>query len=278
MRFLFVVTGRNCEDQVIGSLTSIADQKGDHDYAVAVVDDASTDRTGEAVKNFCDGRPGWDYTLNDSRVGAMRNQWDAWHSFDAKLDDVVVWVDADDRLAHADVLNVLAMRYGQTRALLTYGSYKPHPASSTCPPARPYPAEVAEKRAFRQWIREGRGIWHNHLRTISYEVLGQITEEDCKDDRGEWWMTGPDMATYLVALELAGSRSVFLADVLYEYYSAGPEAEWRAVPDTVRKNHQEMLAREPKVPVERLRGSASTNTRESAAARRNERLARSRRR
>lgn len=280
MTFLFIVVGRCCEDQVRGCLDSIAGQKGDHDYRVAVVDDASTDRTGEAVKNFCDRREGWSWTVNDVRVGAMANQFRAWNSFDAEPDDIAIWVDLDDKLAHADVLNVLALRYAETDALVTYGSYKSEPFSSTCPPARAYPVEVAEKRAFRQWMREGRGIWHNHLRSMRWSVLARITEADCRDDNGDWWMTGPDMATMLPALEIAGPRAVFLSDVLYCYTSSLDSAEWRQVPDVVRANHQAMFAREPKVPVlplSRPRDHVQARVvreRERATAARNARLRR----
>lgn len=250
-----IVVGRNCEDKVRGCLDSIRTQAGDHDVSVVVTDDASDDATGRMVEAYlCEHALKWGWFRNYERVGAMANQWRSWNSDRENHEpgDLFVWLDLDDKFFDDQVFNTLERRYAETGALVTYGSYSPDPPSATCPPARAYPREVAEKRAFRQWIREGRGIWHNHCRAMRWEILAQITEEDCKNDQGEWWETGPDMAVYLPALELAGPRAVFLSDVLYSYSSDLDSAEWREVPDLVRKNHREMLARPPKVTVQAL--------------------------
>lgn len=251
LKFLIICVGRQCEDKVYACLESIAMQRGQQ-FHVVIVDDASTDGTWEAVQAFVENDPlpldatAWQ---TPERRGAMRNQWEAWH---VDVDwDVCLWVDMDDKLAHPDVLNRLAREY-EAGALMTYGSYRSEPYSPTCAPATPYPKEVLVKRAFRQWIREARGICHNHARSVSAEVLLQITEEDCKDSEGNWWMTGPDMAVFLPAMEIAGTKIAFIKDCLYAYSSDRGESEWRAVPELVRSNHAEMLARPPKVKVQLL--------------------------
>lgn len=242
MRYLIVVVGRNCEPWAQTCLDSLAALTGP-DYTVAVVDDASTDATADICAPYCDEH-GWTFIRQAERMGAMCNQVTAWQALEPGADDVVVWVDLDDRLAHADVLNVLSRHY-RRGALLTYGSYRSEPHSPTCAPAKPYKREIIRSGAYRNVRRSG-GLLYNHLRTVSWRVLRQLRDEDFRDDDGEWWQTGPDAAVMLPCLELAGSRHQFIRDVLYVYRSDLDHAEWRAVPELVNRNHRQMLARPPK--------------------------------
>ena len=242
MRFLFVVVGRNCEPWAQDCLDSIAALQGPA-YSVCVVDDASTDKTADICAPYCDEQ-GWLFIRNTERVGAMANQVTAWLALEPDPDDVVVWVDLDDKLAHPDVLSVLARTY-RKGALLSYGSYRSEPHSPTCPPAKPYRREIIRANAYRDVKRSG-GLLYNHLRTVSWRVLSRLKDEDFRDDAGEWWQTGPDAAVMLPCLELAGPRHAFLRDVLYCYTSSSPAAEWRLVPELVNANHRQMLARPPK--------------------------------
>lgn len=270
MKFLFVVVGRDCETQAPRALASIAAQKGDHDFRVVVIDDASTDRTAQVVKTACDTfGDDWVYMLNDSPVGAMANQWTAWHLLDLEPDDVVIWCDLDDRLAHDEVLNVLSAVYADG-ATMTYGSYRADPQSDTCPVVAPYPAAVIEDRSFRRFILAHGGILHNHLRTVSWRLLCQITEADCKDSEGRWWMAAPDFAVMLPCMELAGETCRFIPDELYVYTSDLASAEWRLRPRTVNQVHQEILRRRPKFQ------QTDRATRRSVIAAKNERIARRR--
>lgn len=258
MKFLIISTGRDCSDKVTACLDSIASQRG-HEFHAAIVDDCSDDDTADVVRDFLEhGSMSGDasFVRTPERRGAMRNQYDQWT--DTEIDyDVALWCDLDDRLAHPDVLGRLAVEY-EAGALMTYGSYVSEPFASSCQRARPYPLEVQTKGAHRQWIREKRGIFHNHLRSVSRELLERVTVQDCQDGRGNWWMTGPDMAVMLPCLEMARERCAFIEDPLYIYSSDRRESEWVAYPELVRANHQEMLHRPPKVlaePLARVRGA-----------------------
>lgn len=256
MNFLIVCVGRNCEPFALRSLESIAAQN-DPTMRVAVIDDASTDGTGDIVKQFCEGRPGWVHNVNTERVGAMRNQYDAWRSLDPMPDDVVVWCDLDDRLASPGVTKTLRHYYARGTVRLTYGNYKPthtHDGACdqrcscwTCPPVRPYPRSVLTRHGqLRRFIANGGGFRFNHLRTVRYDVLAQLSVEDLQDDDGNWWSSGPDGAVMIPALELAGHRMRVLSETLLLYTADNPESEWRTIVDTVNRNHQQMLARPPK--------------------------------
>lgn len=242
MTYLLVVVGRNCEPWAEACLQSIAAQH-QRPFRVCVVDDASTDGTPAIVEHFAQEH-GWTYQLNYERLGAMRNQYEAWHALDGQPGDVVVWCDLDDRLAHPNVLNILERHY-RRGALLTYGNYRPDPPDPGCPPVARYPASVIGAGTYRWYSSRGH-ILYNHLRTVSWDILAQLGEDDFRDDAGDWWTTGPDAAVMLPALELAGRAHAVIGEVLYVYTSNADHAEWRTVPETVRANHRQMFARPPK--------------------------------
>lgn len=244
MKFHFIVVGRNGPQWVRPCLESIAAQRT-HSFDVHVIDDASDDpEQPRLVKEICESY-GWDYTLNTKRMGAMYNQFQAWNSFSPRGDDVMVWVDLDDRLAHRNVLNVLSAAYRQGM-YVTYGSYTPDPPSATCPPVREYPMAIMRAGTLREHIRHGGGLRFNHLRTVSWRVLQHITADDCKDSDGEWFQTAADAAVMIPALELAGWRYRRLEDVLYIYTSDNPLSDWRISPGQLNKDHAEILKKEPK--------------------------------
>lgn len=239
MRFLFVVTGRNCEAYASRCLESVAALE-DQDVRVAVVDDASTDGTGGIVLGDALNH-GWLGIVNSKQLYALANQVAAWRALDPQDDDVIVFVDMDDRLAHPHVTDVLRDYYSRG-ALLTYGSYRAvpaaHPSAATCRPAEPYPLEVRAARAYRQ----ARSCF-NHLRTVSWSVLKHLTEEDLRDDSGVYWRANTDRAVMIPCLELAGDRVAFVPDVLYEYTCDGDDAVWRVMQDTLITENAQLRAR-----------------------------------
>lgn len=246
MAFLVVMTGRNCRDLTKRAMDSVAEQTGE-EFRVCVVDDASTDGTALVVETEAE-RHGWTYVVRNEPVGAMRNQWDAIRALEPQEGDVVLWADLDDRLAHENVLSRVRQGYDKG-ALMTYGSYTSVPFSSTCAPAQPYPDRIARDGSHRAFMRAHGGILHNHLRSISWEVVSQITDADCQDSDGNWWMVAPDYAIMVPALEISRERCHFIPDVLYEYQSDNVSAEWRVRPGSVNAAHREMMSRAPKRPV-----------------------------
>lgn len=246
MAFLVVTTGRNCAPEWVDEcLASIAGQR-DVPVRAVVVDDASDEpRVTEHVAARCE-EYGFGFISHPEPLGAMASQWEAWHALEPGRSDVVVWVDLDDQLAHPRALRRVARAY-RAGAMLTYGSYQPVPESVTCPPVRPYPRQVVRERSFRAYALRGGGLRYNHLRTVSGEIISQLTEDDCRDREGRWFRSGPDCAVMIPALELAGARHAVLTEVLYLYRSDNPYSEWRRWPGQVNEDHRDVLTREPKV-------------------------------
>lgn len=240
-RFVVVTCVRNTRDKLIDCLASLQAQEYDN-FTVVVIDDASADGSFEVAARRCTVN-GWELRGNTERKGAVVNQWQAIHLGCTSPDDVVVWVDGDDRLARPDTFEILNRHY-DAGALVTYGSYKPDPPSATCAPARPYPERVVRRNLYRRCPERHA---YNHLRTASFSLIQQMTEDDCKDDHGEWFTSTPDAVFMFPLLELARGQVAFVPETLLIYSSDMAHAEWRDHPERVDYVNRTVLARPPKV-------------------------------
>jgi glycosyltransferase involved in cell wall biosynthesis len=247
-RVVVISTGRNCGQWVAGCFKSIERQTYPNIEVIAV-DDASEDDSWHQIGEWCSSRPNWHAVLRDERYGTTRNQFEALRDFGIVPDDIIVWVDTDDRLAHANAIRRVVAAYDRG-ALMTYGSYRPVPASRTCAPAQAYPQHVIDAGSYRDFVHHGGGIYWNHLRTISGRIFLALTEDDMKDGDGNWYATAPDGAFMFPALELAGGRHEFIRETLYLYNSANPNSEWRVDPKQINRDHDHQLrVRRPKRPL-----------------------------
>lgn len=245
MSYLFVVTGRNCASWAEACLTSIAAQPGD--WRCVVVDDASEDGTVVRMLPVIHSDRRFALIHRAEPVGIAQNQWEAVQALEPRRGDVLVWVDLDDRLAHEKVLLRLDREY-DTGALVTYGSYRPDPPSTTCPRVWQYPVDVLRKGTLRRHFSR-LGTRFNHLRTVSWEVFRHFTSADFKDDDGQWFAAGLDYAVMIPAIELAGTRTRYIPDVLYVYTSDNPNSEWRVRAPEANSAHAQVLRRTARRPL-----------------------------
>lgn len=247
MRFKIVTATWNAARWIERCLTSIAEQRYP-DFDVFVVVDPSDDDTAELAERFCEMQ-GWGFRANTERLYALRNQVDAIRAMDdGNPEDVIVFVDGDDYLPNAFVLDRLYQHYGDG-TLLTYGSYRSEPFSPTCAPATTFPREVIAAGTFRRFIAQGGGIRFNHLRTFRYEVFYGLDESDFLDDNGRWFTTVPDSALMVPCLELAGRRHKLVKDVLLVYNSENDQSEWRIRPRLIDADNDAILRKAPKAPI-----------------------------
>ncbi len=244
MRFKIVTAVWNSKDWFSACAESILSQE--ERYDVIVIDDASTDGTAEDVAKYC-AENRWQCYFNETNLGVPHNHWAAINLIWAEPEDVVVFVDGDDRLEEGALTKLRG--YYDDDTLLTYGQYRSEPFSPTCSLAGPYPQDVIDRRAYREHSLLGRGIPWNHLRTVRYSVLSQLTEKDFQFANGEWYRMSGDAAVMYPCLELAGDNFKFIDEVLYVYNSENPQSEWRKAPREGDKVHQDVLHRKPKVPV-----------------------------
>lgn len=252
MRLHVLVAFRNRADLLDRCLQSIAEQT-DHDFAVIVADDASDEAAvDDVLAAWVLDQPhdGWFTFRRPERLGTLHNQVDAIRSVPMAADDVIVFVDGDDRLAHPGALERVRAEYQSGPVELTYGSYQPDPPSSTCPAVRPIPADVCRRRGgYRQWARRNGTVW-NHLRTMRRRIFDAIPVSYFVRD-GDWLQTCPDHALMTPALELAGGRHRMIDDTLLLYTSDRPDAEWRVGSEVELRNYPWVMSRPPLRPLPR---------------------------
>lgn len=222
-KFKIVVASFNSYDFLVPSLESIAEQG--HDAEVCVVDDGSPDpRCAKHVWEMC-GEHGWQAIIHAGNQGTLFGQVEAMRALDADPDDVIVFVDGDDRLAHPEVLDRLEEVYDTTGCHMTYGSYQSVPYSSTCGPASPYPPICIAERDYRNLARWGCPF--NHLRTITGRLFDRLVSTDFMFNDGRWYKAAGDTAVMLPCLELANGAHEFIPETLLLYSSENPISDWR---------------------------------------------------
>lgn len=241
MNFKVVVTGRDCLEAHRACLQSLTRSlSDDHQISVCVVDDASESaQQRELSWSTCD-MTGWTFIQNEQRLGAMRSQVNAIRALDPNPDDVIVWVDGDDRLnADCQVFDVLERHYA-SGSLVTYGSYTTDPPDPKCSPARRYSPECVSRNGYRDIGRYG--LRFNHLRTVSARLFLELDDSDFQHADGSWFMAGCDAAVMLPCLEMAGGSYTRLLQPLYIYTSNNPQSDWRVNARELRRVHDRIAA------------------------------------
>jgi glycosyltransferase involved in cell wall biosynthesis len=147
-----------------------------------------------------------------------------WKQFDD--DDVIVWLDGDDVLAHPRVLEELSVYYG-AGATATYGQFLWQDGTAGfAAPAGPDPRSEPWRAT--------------HLKTFQAKYIKAMRPEDFRDDRGNYLTLALDQAIMLPVLEMSGPSAVFVPKVLYyynnahSYYDNATPEQKQAELDTVR--------------------------------------------
>lgn len=249
--FKIIVTGWKAGPWAERCLQSIIAQTYPH-YEVIVTDDASDDPALSALlQRYCE-QYGWNLILNVRHCGALFNQVRAIRRIARDEDDVIVFLDMDDRFAHPHVLEYLAQVYADRSIQLTYGSYIPIPPSSTCIPAQPYPPWVIRENAYRRFAlmpERGGGIFWNHLRTFRFRLFQALDESDFIGPDGRYYQCGGDAALMFPCLELSGGHFRFIGEILYHYTSNNPNSDWRIRGRETWENVLHILRKPPKSPL-----------------------------
>ncbi len=248
---LYVVTAfKNRPDLLEPCLETIAAQT-DPDFEVLVGDDASDEAGVDAVLNEFSLRRGWHIHRRPERLGVIGNQATLIRSMPMEPEDVIVFLDGDDRFAHPEVISRLREVYSSPAVDLTYGNYRPDPPHDGCPPVKPIPPEVCADTTYRRWAQRNGTCW-NHLRTFRRRIFDAIPDSYMKM-RGQWLDGGADYALMTPALELAGGRHFMFEEVLVLYTSDRPDAEWRSKSEGIAKGRRYSASRRRLAPLPPLK-------------------------
>ncbi len=180
-------------------------------FRIIYIDDASTDGTGDLVEEYIqEWDPEHHTTLirNQTRVGALCNTCKGVSL--CHPDEIVAILDGDDWFAHVHVLEKLNAVYSDSDVWTTYGQFQYYPQSAPGW-ARELPSEVIQKNQIRyyDWVT-------THLRTFYAGLFQKIQIQDLLYN-GRFFTTAGDLAYTWPIVEMAGSHSRFIPDVLYIY-------------------------------------------------------------
>lgn len=182
-------------------------------FEVVLVDALSQDKTYEIAKKYSEKIANLRIYQNEVRLPQIANM--VLLTKLSRPNSIIVSVDGDDWLPHNKILQKLDQIYCDN-VWMTYGTYKEYTGfasyRSVSHVYKAYPEDVIAKSTFREypWLA-------SHLRTYRRELFLKIDELDFKREDGYWLDTTGDQAFMFPMLEMAGSKSLYIKDIMYIY-------------------------------------------------------------
>lgn len=217
-QFSILILSYNNEKWVEGNILSALDQEYSN-YRVIYVNDASTDKTEERLKELIENHPKKNlvnFYSNLTNRGAASNLYHYIHKL-VKDEEVVVCLDGDDQLFSPDVLGTLDKVYqNPNREIwITYGQYRYLSTGKIghCVPM-PYANDGNNPINFGYRKKE---FCFSHLRTFKGWLFKKIRKKDlCL---GENFVNmAPDVACMWPMIEMASNGHFqFIEKILYIY-------------------------------------------------------------
>jgi glycosyltransferase involved in cell wall biosynthesis/SAM-dependent methyltransferase len=214
-KFVLIIPSYNNERYCERNIASALSQNYTN-YRVIFTDDCSSDQTFAKVSTLVSNSPqNKRATLikNNVRIGALANIYNMIYS--CSDDEIVLTVDGDDWLANNEVLNKLNQVYSNNDIWMTYGQYQ-NSTDKHIGIAKAYPANIVNGNSFRSyaWLA-------SHLRTFYVWLFKKIRREDLMKD-GKFYQMTWDFAMMFPILEMSGTHSQFISDILYIYNLENP--------------------------------------------------------
>ena len=219
--FKIIVPFYNVEKWIRATANSILVQDYS-DFECVFINDLSTDNTMEILEKTTKNDNRFRIINNEEKKYVLQNICSALELVNPDTQDIIVILDGDDWFANGNVLTTLNNAYKKEGCWLTYGSYVEYPSGIKGKFARKLPDEVINNNLFRnsQWMT-------SHLKTWKYGLWDKINkqrsfiEPDAVDENNHFancW----DLAYMLPLIELAGSKSHHISDILYVYNRQNP--------------------------------------------------------
>lgn len=209
-KFVIVIPSYNNKYWFQRNLNSVFSQKYKN-YRVIYIDDCSPDKTGELVEsytNFLEKKDIVKLIKNKERKGALENLYNAIHS--CEPDEIIVTLDGDDWFANENVLTYLNNIYQDPGIWITYGQFVYYPSNSPGW-AQETPGHIIAQNSYRE------NAWRTtHLRTFYAGLFHKIKREDFLHE-GKFFPMAWDLAFMFPMMEMAGTKSKFISQVLYIY-------------------------------------------------------------
>ncbi|HAB99192.1 MAG TPA: hypothetical protein DCE71_05165 [Parachlamydiales bacterium] len=206
--FVVVVIGRDNGAVVEKTLRSIFSQVYPH-YRLVYVDDGSSDGSFSFVKDLVESSGMKERVLlvrGEEPVGQLAHLCSVLR--EAADDEIVVWVEGKDWLAHEWVLGRLNSYYADPDLWMTYGQYREYPDYRLGSSA-PFQYEEWKQKGFR-----GHAFVASHLKTF-YAGLFKCIDPADFSYQGAFLSAGSELAVMTPLLELARDHFQFIPEILY---------------------------------------------------------------
>lgn len=226
-KIVAIVPVYNAENYIEKCLRSIAAQNYDN-YKVIVIDDCSTDNTRSIIRSFVESDERFELVANERNYGAVYNQVHALRQCDEN--DIVMLIDGDDALVNNPNIFHMYNNMYHEGAEYTYGSCWSM-ADNIPLIAQPYPPEIKERRAYREY-KFNWNMPYPHLRTFIARIAKNLSDSVFQDENGEWYRAGGDNATFYNIIEQADPEKVVcVSDIMYLYNDMNPLNDYKVHSD-----------------------------------------------
>ena len=231
-KYHIVVPFYNAENYIEKNIKSIQDQNFKN-FKVSIINDCSSDESNKKILPLVENDKRFNIINNKINCGALANIINVLSKDENEPSKTIdVLLDGDDYLLANDVLDIINFTYSRTKCLLTYGSFIRKSDGKLY--GRKYPIRSINKREFRKipWFAYP-------LRTFRHDLYQNIDQNDLKDEEGNYYSSGWDVALMLPMLEMAEYRQEFIADPLYFYNDDNPICDHK-----LRRKEQEFFEKQ----------------------------------
>lgn len=223
--FEIIITCYNVEKWIGLTLESLLRQNYKN-WAGIIIDDCSTDNTCNIINELIKDLDKFIFVQNKQRLGKLQNLVDGIYTIHPQDEDVFVFLDGDDWLSDAGVLDHLAFIY-KDDVWVTWGSYiklddlnpvvfDDYSEYSISRFARPAPANWEVRKDWR----------FSHLKTCKYFLWKNVKDKDLRENPlGGYFPGGDDLAFMYPMVEMAGpAYSKYVDRLMYIYNNMNPKS------------------------------------------------------
>lgn len=195
-----------------------------NDYTIIYIDDNS-DLSQSQKRHIRAKLKGHRVVINQQRQFAVRNAYEAIHSFIDDDQAIVINLDGDDWLIRRDVVDLIQQVYAQTGCQLTYGNCVYHEPGSHRHECLATALDRHSNRRYPEVVENNNGYRRDcfrplHLRTWQAGLFKQIHIRDLQRPDGTWLRYCEDQAIMLPMFEMAQGNYAVLSEPLSAYNRA----------------------------------------------------------
>lgn len=181
----------------------------DEDFKVYFIDDMSTDNTVLKIKSLVGEDKRFEIIINKEKKFKLQNLDELIRTFDDE--DIVIELDGDDWLYVPSVVQDIKELYSNPEVWLTNGSFVYSNGS-------PGFSQKCDPKSIRRTT-----FTFSHLRTWKSFLWKSIPQDNFKEENGQYFKSGADVAYSFPLIELAGYENYrFLSKTYYVYNGDSP--------------------------------------------------------